>query len=288
MTLQTTSSSRVGTTWKDAPNRGVDISGAMLAYRSLGARTGVPLVMVNHWGAVLDNFDPRIVDGLAAGRPVIALDYRGVGLSSGQAPLTVAEMAKDVIEAIRALGLKQVDLLGFSLGGFVAQEVTLGAPDLIRKLILTGTGPAGGKGISDVGRVSLPLIGKAMLTFRDPKYYLFFSSSKASRKAADAFIARLKERKNDRDAPITMAASQRQLKAIQAWGKQTPQDLGAIKIPVFVANGDNDAMVPTVHSADLAKRLPHAELVIYEDAGHGGIFQHHERFLRDALAFLDA
>lgn len=258
----------------------------MLVYRSLGTGTGVPLVMLNHWGAVLDNFDPRIVDGLAATRPVIALNYRGVGWSSGQAPLTVAEMAKDVVEAVRALGLRQIDLLGFSLGGFVAQEVALQAPDLIRKLILTGTGPAGGKGIRRVGRVSWPLIGKALLTFRDPKYYLFFTASKASRQAADAFLARLKERKTDRDAPLTVAAFRRQLAAIKAWGRQSPQDLGAIQIPVLVANGDTDIMTPTLNSVDLARRLPNAELVIYEDAGHGGIFQHHERFLRDAIAFL--
>ena len=274
--------------WKDAPTQRVDITGATLVYRRLGAETGVPLVMLNHWGAVLDNFDPRIVDGLAAARPVIALSYRGVGGSSGQAPLSVSEMAKDAIEAIRALGLRHVDLLGFSLGGFVAQEVALRAPDLIRKLILTGTGPAGGQGVNKVGRVSWPLIGKAMLTFRDPKYYLFFTASKASRRAAKAFLARIKERTSDRDAPVTMAAFTRQLKAIEAWGDQAPQDLGAILQPVLVANGDNDIMVPTVNSVELAKRLPNAELVIYPDAGHGGIFQHHERFLRDAQAFLDA
>lgn len=274
--------------WKHAQTWSVDISGATLVYRVLGPKTGVPLVMLNHWGAVLDNFDPRIVDGLAATRPVIALNYRGVGGSSGQAPLTVSEMALDVIEAIRALGLRQIDLLGFSLGGFVAQEVTLRAPDLVRKLILTGTGPAGGEGIQNVGRVSWPLIGKAMLTFRDPKYYLFFTASKASRRAAQAFLARLKERKSDRDASVTVAAFLRQLTAIKAWGNQARQDLGVIRQPVLVANGDNDIMVPTPNSVDLAQRLPNAELVIYPDAGHGGIFQHYERFLRDALAFLDA
>lgn len=288
MTPGQSSQAAPGPAWKDAPTQSVDISGAALVYRRLGTKTGVPLVMLNHWGAVLDNFDPRIVDGLAAARPVIAINYRGVGGSSGQAPLSVADMAKDVIEAIRALGLRQVDLLGFSLGGFVAQEIALGAPDLIRKLILTGTGPAGGEGIRHVGRVSWPLIGKAMLTFRDPKYYLFFTASKTSRGAAEAFLARLKERKVDRDVPVTMAAFRRQLRAIEAWGKQAPQELGAINKPVLVANGDNDIMVPTLNSVDLAKRLPNAELVIYDDAGHGGIFQYHERFLRDALAFLDA
>jgi pimeloyl-ACP methyl ester carboxylesterase len=274
-------------TWKGAPTRGIDVTGTRLAYRRLGTATGVPLVMLNHWGAVLDNFDPRIVDGLAATRPVIAVNYRGVGASGGDAPLTVAEMARDVIGLIRALGLGQVDLLGFSLGGFVAQDVVLKTPDLIRKLILTGTGPAGGEGIRDVGRVSGPLIAKAMLTLKDPKFYLFFTASKTSRRAASAFLTRLKERQVDRDKPITIAAFRRQLTAIEAWGKQAPQDLGAIRQPVLVANGDHDIMVPSGNSVDLAQRLPNAELVLYEDAGHGGIFQHHEAFVRTALAFLD-
>ena len=278
----------VAPSWKDAPTRSIAISNTTLVYRKLGTTNGVPLVMLNHWGAVLDNFDPRIVDGLAVSRPVIAVNYRGVGGSSGQAPLTVAEMAKDVIALIRRLGLKQVDLLGFSLGGFVAQDVALKAPELIRKIILTGTGPAGGHGIQDVGRVSTPLIAKAMLTFRDPKFYLFFTASKTSRRAAKAFLARLKERQADRDKPITLAAFRRQLTAIEAWGEQAPQDLGAIRKPVLVANGDQDIMVPSDNSVEMAKRLPSAELILYKDAGHGGIFQYHDQFVRDALAFLDA
>ena len=140
--------------WEDAPTRSVDVAGARFVYRQLGPATGVPVIMLNHWGAVLDNFDPRIVDGLAATRPVIALDYRGVGASTGKAPLTVAEMAEDAIAFIRALGFEEVDLLGFSLGGFVAQEMVLSEPDLIRKVILTGTGPAAGAGIEKVGAVS--------------------------------------------------------------------------------------------------------------------------------------
>lgn len=275
-------------TWKDAPTRSVEAAGTTLAYRRLGAATGTPLVMLNHWGAVLDNFDPRIVDGLAATRPVIAVNYRGVGASGGEAPLTVAEMADDVIALIRALGLQQVDLLGFSLGGFVAQDIVLKAPDLVRKVILTGTGPAGGEGIKNVGRVSWPLILKAMLTFQDPKMYLFFTSTANGRGAAKAFLARLKARETDRDKPITTTAFRRQLTAIEAWGKQAPQDLSVIRHPVLVANGDHDIMVPSRNSVDLARRLPNAELVLYDDAGHGGIFQHHEAFIPKALAFLDS
>jgi pimeloyl-ACP methyl ester carboxylesterase len=274
--------------WIDAPTRRVDVAGATFVYRKLGPATGVPVILLNHWGAVLDNFDPRIVDGLAATRPVIAVNYRGVGASGGKAPLTVAEMAEDAIAVIRALGFDKVDLIGFSLGGFVAQDIVLKQPDLIRKLILAGTGPAGGEGIEQVGPVSWPLIIKGMLTFRDPKYYLFFTSTAHSRRAAKDFLERLKERKADRDKPITMGAFLRQLKAIKAWGKQAPQDLSAIPKPVLVANGDQDIMVPSSNSIDLARRLPNAELVLYEDAGHGGIFQCHETFVKKALAFLEA
>lgn len=274
------------TRYVDAPNLSISVGGTAFAYRDLGPRDGVPVVLLNHWGAVLDNFDPRIIDGLAGRRRVIATDYRGIGLSGGKAPLTVDEMARDAIALIRALGFEKVDLFGFSLGGFVAQDVVLKAPGLVRKLILTGTGPAGGTGIARVGAVSWPLIIKAMLTFRDPKFYLFFPPTANGRRGAKAFLSRLKEREAGRDKAAPITAFLRQLKAIEAWGRQASQDLGSIKIPVLIANGDNDIMVPTVNSADMARRIPGAELEIYEDAGHGGIFQYHADFVPKALSFL--
>jgi len=270
----------------DAPNRSIDVRGITLAYRDLGPRDGVPLVLLNHWGAVLDNFDPRIVDGLARSHRVIATDYRGIGASGGTSPVTVDAMASDAIALVRALGFEKVDLLGFSLGGFVAQDIVLKAPDLVRRLILTGTGPAGGTGIAKVGAVSWPLMVKGVLTLRDPKTYLFFTSTANGRQAAKAFLERLKERKADRDKGPTPRAFLRQLKAIQAWGRQAPQDLGRIRIPVLIANGDNDIMVPTVNSHDMARRIAGSQLVIYKDAGHGGIFQYHGEFVPKALAFL--
>lgn len=270
----------------EAPNRVITAAGSRFAYREVGPRGGTPLVLLNHWGAVLDNFDPRIIDGLATRHHVIAVDYRGVGASGGLAPLTIDEMARDVIALIRALGHPTVDLMGFSLGGMVAQDVVLKAPDLVRKLILTGTGPAGGEGISKVGAVSWPLILKGLFTFRDPKTYLFFTATANGRSAAKAFIARTKERKVGRDKSPTLRAFLRQLKAIHAWGRQSPQDLTRIRIPVLVANGENDIMVPTPNSHDLARRIPGAELVIYPDAGHGGIFQYYVQFVPTALAFL--
>lgn len=270
----------------ETPNLSINVEGTAFAYRDLGPRSGVPLILLNHWGAVLDNFDPRIVDGLASKHRVIATDYRGIGASGGTAPVTIDEMARDAIALIRALGFEKVDLLGFSLGGFVAQDVALKAPGLVRKLILTGTGPAGGKGIDKVGAVSWPLMIKGLLTLRDPKFHLFFTSTANGRQAAKAFLKRLKERKADRDKGATPGAFLRQLKAIKAWGQQAPQNLADIKIPVLIANGDNDIMVPTVNSTDMAQRIPGAQLVIYEDAGHGGIFQYHADFVPKALSFL--
>lgn len=284
----TTSATHSGanTRYVAAANLSIDIGGTALAYRDLGPRDGVPVVLLNHWGAVLDNFDPRIVDGLASRHRVIATDYRGIGASGGTTPLTVDEMARDAIALIGALGFEKVDLFGFSLGGFVAQDIALKVSALVRKLILTGTGPAGGKDIDKVGAVSQPLIQKGLSTGRDPKFYLFFTSSDAGHQAAEDFLNRLQERKTDRDQNPTPEAFSRQLQAIEAWGRQAQQDLGSINVPVLIANGDQDIMVPTENSRDLARRIPNSQLIIYEDAGHGGIFQNHADFVWKALSFL--
>lgn len=272
----------------NVPTRLVTVGTTAFAYRDLGARSSAPLILLNHWGAVLDNFDPRIVDGLARTRRVIAIDYRGIGASGGTAPVTIDEMARDVIELSNALGLNTFDLLGFSLGGFVAQAIVLKAPERVRRLILAGTGPAGGIGIEQVGKVSWPLMLKGLLTLRDPKTYLFFTATANGRLAARAFLQRLKERKSGRDKSPTPAALLRQLKAIKAWGRQAPQALDSIRVPVLIANGDQDIMVPTENSHDMAQRIPGAQLVIYNDAGHGGIFQYHSEFVHTAQAFFEA
>ncbi len=267
------------------------LSGYDVVLNSLDAKTLEKSLVVLKPGGKLISIsgppDPAFAEALAADRPVFAFDYRGVGASGGEAPLTVSAMADDMLAAIDVLGLDTIDLMGFSLGGFVAQDMVLKRPALVRRLILTGTGPAGGTGIDKVGSVSWPLIVKGMLTFRDPKMFLFFTASKPSRRAAQAFLARLKARKVDRDAAVTPKVFLRQLKAITAWGAQSAQDLGAIRQPVLVANGDHDIMVPSENSRDLARRIPGAELVLYPDAGHGGIFQYHELFADRAIAFLD-
>lgn len=272
----------------NAANQSITVNGIPFAYRDIGPKTGVPLVLFNHWGAVLDNFDPGIIDRLAQTRRIIATDYRGIGGSGGTAPLTVGEMADDAIQLIQALGFETVDVLGFSLGGFVAQDIALKAPNLVRRLILTGTGPAGGTGIDKVGSVTWPLMIKALLTLRDPKFYLFFTSTPNGRRAASQYLRRLKERRKNRDKGPTLSAFLRQLKAITAWGQQAPQDLKRMQMPTLIVNGDNDIMVPSINSIALANRIPNAQLVIYEDAGHGCIFQHCADFVTKALAFLDA
>ncbi|MGW3747149.1 alpha/beta fold hydrolase [Streptomyces sp. NPDC005146] len=272
--------------YKDTANRVVRASGMRFAYRDLGPRTGTPVVFLVHLAGVLDNWDPRVVDGIAAEHRVITFDNRGVGASTGTTPATVSEMAHDAIAFVKALGFDRVDLHGFSLGGMIAQEIALAEPQLIRRMILTGTGPAGGDGIKNVTRITHLDTLRALATLQDPKQYLFFTRTDNGKRVGRQFLARLKERTADRDKPISPKAYLAQLKAIHRWGLQAPQDLSAITQPVLVANGEADRMVPTRNSIDLARRLPDSELVIYPDAGHGGIFQHHEQFVAEALQFL--
>jgi pimeloyl-ACP methyl ester carboxylesterase len=275
-----------GTAYRDAETQHVTVGDTRFAVRALGRAGDTPLVLLNHWGANLDNFDPRIVDGLATDRPVYALNYRGIGGSGGQVRTSVAEMAEDMIAVIRALSKEPVDLFGFSLGGFVAQQIALTEPALVRRMILAGTAPAGGEGGETIVGVTVRAFVKAALTLRDPKYYLFFTGSADSRKAAKAFLARLKERTANRDEAVGPAAFLNQLRAIKAWSQQDPQPLESIKSPVLVANGDSDSMVPSENSRDLASRIENAELVLYPDAGHGGIFQYHAEFVERAQRFL--
>ena len=276
----------VGTSYQDAPTRTIAAGGVTFAYRELGPTTGVPVIFLTHLAAVLDNWDPRVVDGIAARHHVITFDNRGVGATTGTTPDTIQAMAADAVTFIRALGLNQVDLLGFSMGGMIAQVIAQGEPQLVRKLILAGTGPAGGEGIKNVTRISNLDTIRALLTFTDPKQFLFFTRTPNGRRAGQEFLARLKERTRDRDKKISLRSYAAQLKAIHRWGLQQPSDLSVIHQPVLLANGDSDKMVPTKNSADLARRLPDSELVIYPDAGHGGIFQFHAQFVQKALEFL--
>ena len=199
----------VTTLHENATTTTVDVGGTAFAYRDLGPRSGTPVIFLNHLAAVLDNWDPRVVDGIAARRRVITFDNRGVGASEGRTPGSIAEMAQDASSFIRALGFGQVDLLGFSMGGFVAQVIAEAQPDLVRRIILAGTGPAGGEGIDRVTRLTYLDMAKGALTFRDAKYYLFFTQTANGRSEARAFLERLQERRTNRDTAISIPSSYR-------------------------------------------------------------------------------
>jgi pimeloyl-ACP methyl ester carboxylesterase len=274
------------TTWKETPNRKINVGGIEFASRELGTGSDVPVVFLHHLTAVLDDWDPRIIDGIAAHHRVIAFDNRGVGGTGSSVPHTVEQMGADAIAFIRALGLERVDLFGFSLGGGVAQMVALQAPELVRRMILAGTGPRGGGGIDQITKIAVIAYLKAGVTFSDPRNFLFFPRTAEGKRAASDYFNRLKERTHNRDKRISVQARIAQLKAIRHAGQSEPDDLSLITQPVFVANGDHDLMVASSHSADMARRLPNARLKIYLNSGHGGVFQHHQTFLSDALQFL--
>jgi pimeloyl-ACP methyl ester carboxylesterase len=296
ITLATAASSGIGKAtatrqmgnvkWKDVPARTIDVGGVPFAYRELGPDSGVPVIFLHHLMAVLDDWDPRVIDGIAAQRRVIAFDNRGVGASGGSVPPSIEEMGRDAIAFIRALGLNKVDLLGFSLGGGVAQMIALQAPDLVRRIVLAGTGPRGGGGIDEINRIAVIAYLKAALTLSDPRNFLFFPRTPDGKRAAKDYFSRLKERTKDRDKPISLQARRAQLQAIRTAGLSAPDDLSVITQPVFVANGDRDLMVASSLSADMARRLPNAKLTIYPDSGHGGVFQHHRAFVSAVLDFL--
>lgn len=273
-------------TWINAPTRMIDIDGVPFAYRELGSDAGVPVIFLHHLMAVLDDWDPRIIDGIAAQRRVITFNNRGVGASGGSVPHTVEEMGRDAIAFIRALGLRKVDLLGFSLGGGVAQMVALQAPDLVRRIVLAGTAPRGGGGIDEISRITIIAYLKAALTLSDSRNFLFFPRTPDGKHAAKDYLARLKERTKDRDKPISLQARRAQLQAIRTAGMSAPDDLSVITQPVFIANGDHDLMVDSRHSTDMARRLPNAKLTIYPNSGHGGVFQYHRSFVPAVLDFL--
>ncbi|KAG8155013.1 alpha/beta hydrolase [Burkholderia catarinensis] len=273
--------------WKDVPTQTITAGGVDFAYRELGKEhVGTPVIFLTHLAAVLDNWDPRVVDGLAAEHHVVTFDNRGVGASSGAPSNSIEQMADDAINFIKAMGFTKVDLFGFSMGGMVAQEVVLKQPQLVRKIILAGTGPAGGEGISAVTSVTFYDMLRGFLTGQDPKQYLFFTRTPNGIEAGKAFLARLTERSENRDKKISMTAFLAQLEAIRAWGRKEPENLSLVQNPVLVVNGDSDRMVPSKNSEDLARRLPNSMLIIYPDSGHGGVFQFYADFVPKALEFL--
>ena len=283
--MSNSSNAPVITSYAEA--RTVTAGGTTYAYRELGPKGGIPVVFFVHLAATLDNWDPRIIDPIAKNRHVITFDQRGVGASTGEVPDTIEEAADHAYEFITALGFDKIDILSFSLGGFIAQALVVKHPELVRKLVLTGTGPKGGKDIDKVAGITYWDMLRATLTRSDPKEFLFFNRNATGKAAAKAFVKRLEERTVDRDAPITVKAFRTQLKAIKKWGRSTPHDLSKLTHPTLIANGDNDRMVPSDLSEDLHRRVKGSELIVYADSGHGGIFQFNDRFTPAAIEFLD-
>jgi pimeloyl-ACP methyl ester carboxylesterase len=284
--MSTTSDTPIITSYAKAPARTVSAGGVTFAYRELGPKGGIPVVFFVHLAATLDNWDPRIVDPIAKDHHVITFDQRGVGASTGKVPDSIEAMADDAYTFIRALGFDKIDIFSFSLGGMIAQALVVEHPELVRKLVLTGTGPAGGKDIDKVAGTTYYDILRAALTRSDAKEFLFFNRNATGKPAAKAFVERLRERTVDRDAPIKVNAFRTQLNAIKKWGRSAPADLSKITQPTLIANGDNDRMVPSVLSEDLHRRITGSELIIYPDSGHGGIFQFHDKFAPVAVEFL--
>jgi pimeloyl-ACP methyl ester carboxylesterase len=284
--MSSTRNESVITSYAKAPSRTVTAGGTTYAYRELGPRGGIPVVFFVHLGATLDNWDPRIIDPIAKTRHVVAFDNKGVGASTGKVPDTIEEAADDAYTFIRALGFDKIDVFSFSMGGMIAQDLVLKHPDLVRKLVLTGTGPRGGKDMDKVAGVTYWDMLRATLTRSDPKEFLFFNRDAAGKRAGKEFVNRLKERTTDGDQDIKISAFQTQLKAIKAYGRSRPSDLSKITQPTLIANGDHDRMVPSVLSDDLHRRIAGSELIIYPNSGHGGIFQYHEQFAPTAAKFL--
>ncbi|AUG29798.1 MULTISPECIES: alpha/beta fold hydrolase [Microbacterium] len=275
------------TSYAKAPAKTVAVDGDTFAYRELGPKEQIPVVFFVHLAATLDNWDPRIIDQIAKTRHVIAFDQLGVGASSGQVPDTLEDAAADAYRFItKGLGYDRIDIFSFSMGGMIAQDLVVAHPGLVRKLVLTGTGPRGGKNIDKVVGTTYWDIFRSVITRSDPKEFLFFNRDAEGKRAGKAFVERLKERTVDRDKPISNKSFSRQLKAIQRYGRSTPSDLSVITGPTLIANGDNDRMVPSVLSEDLHRRIVGSELIIYPNSGHGGVFQYWQKFAPIAAKFL--
>jgi pimeloyl-ACP methyl ester carboxylesterase len=277
---------RIITSYAQAPALKVKVGGETFAYRELGPKGGIPVVFFVHLAGTLDNWDPRVVDAIAATRHVITFDQLGVGASSGSVPDTIEQAADDAYAFITALGYDTIDIFSFSMGGMIAQDLVVKHPALVRRLVLTGTGPRGGKDMDKVVGVTYWDIVRATLTRSDPKEFLFFNRDAVGKKAGKEFVARLKERTVDRDKDMALKGFRTQLKAIVKYGRSAPSDLSAITQPTLIANGDNDRMVPSILSEDLHRRIAGSQLIIYPNAGHGGVFQYHTEFAPVAAQFL--
>ena len=276
-------------THQTAPTQYVEAKGIRFAYRRFGKTGGVPLVFNQHYIGTMDYWDPTVTDGLARDREVILFNNAGVSSSSGEVPTTFGQMGANAIAFIKALGLKQVDVLGFSIGGMVAQEITLQAPDLVRRLIVDGTGPRGGQGMELLTQAAGRLFGA---TYDPPEHVWLavkFSPSKAGQAAGREFLKRTHLRQEGRDPEVNDKVSQAQVEAMDKWDVQREGSydyLKTIKQPTLVVNGSNDVIMPTVNSFIMQQNMPNAQLIVYPDSNHGAHHAYPELFVGHVSLFL--
>lgn len=274
--------------YSEAKVQMLDVDGTGFAYRAIkkaSAEGKTPLVLLAHLGATLDSWDPKLIDLLAKERPIVAVDYEGFGGSEGLAPTRVKDMAAGVARFLVAAKLGTVDVLGLSLGGFVAQQLAKDFPAMVCSLILAGTGPRGGKEVRKVPAITFKAMANAAIFKKDTRHYLFFPERAWD--TADEFFLRASKAKHP-DRKPQVIGSMRQLVAVWRWGNDNPMNLGNVEQPTLVVNGDHDLMVPSKYSQDMAQRIPNAKMEeLYQGAGHGAIFQEPERFAKQVLAFLN-
>jgi len=273
-----------------APTKFVTVGENTYAYRQFGVGQGLPLVFFQHFTGTLDNWDPAVTDRLARDRSVVLFENAGIGRSNGKVPETVATMADHAMKFLDAIQLTRVDVLGFSLGGMVAQVIALKRPRLLRRIILAGTGPEGGVGVAMDRPELLKIFVDQKMPPSEKLLKLFFETTETSQSAGRRFVERLARRTKDIDTPTNAEAAGAQLAAMAAWAKSGGEDhadLKKITQPALVINGNNDIMIPTVNSFTLSAHLPNAQLIIYPDSGHGALFQHAGAFTSHVSEFLD-
>src|SRR5258706_15771928 len=272
-----------------APTQFVEANGIRFAYRHFGKPDGVPLVFNQHFTGTMDDWDPAVTDGLAKGREVILFNNAGVSSSSGEVPTSCEQMATNAVSFIEALGLPKVDVLGFSIGGFVAQEITLQVPDLVRRLVLVGTGPRSGEGMATLTPEAQEIFGA---TYDHPDHLwlrVHFTQSEQSQNAGREFLKRFRLRSENRDPEVNGTVAPAQIEAIGKWrpSQEKPYEyLKSIRQPTLVVNGGKDVIIYAANSFILQQHLPDAELILYPDANHGSQYLYPKRFVRQVSAFL--